>query len=394
MTYFKPYIDDSGLHVPTYNDVKEHLIEGAKNIFGDDIYLGEDSMDYQLISTYAEKAYDCMCALQLAYNNRSPATAIKSGLDGIVKINAIKRKSETYSTCKVTVTGNPNGTIKNGVGLSTDNIKWNLPPEVKLNEIGEATSTVTCSIPGPISLAPGELIYIFNPQYGWNSIYNNEHAELGSYAETDSQLRLRQSKSTAQSSRTILEGTAGEIAQLSGVTRSRVYENDTNLVDDRELPPHSITVVVEGGNPEEIAQCIFKHKGIGCYTNGDNSVVVVDSQGQETTIRFFRPSYADIDVSLTIKKLSGYNTAIEDNIKADVEKYLNSMQIGNKLCNSSLWAAALKSTMDDLNTPLYSIRGVTSGIHDSETQDTNDISMLFNQVCRGNASYITITYED
>lgn len=393
MTYFKPYIDDSGLHVPTYNDVKEHLIEGAKNIFGDDIYLGEDSMDYQLISTYAEKAYDCMCLAQLTYNNRSPATAVKSGLDGIVKINAIKRKSETYSTCKVTVGGNPNGTIKKGVGLSSDNIKWSLPPEVKLNEIGEAITTVTCSIPGPISLAPGELIYIFNPQYGWNYIYNNEHAELGSYSETDSQLRLRQSQSTAQSTRTVLEGTAGEISQLNGVTRSKVYENDTNLVDSLGLPPHSITCVVEGGEDKEIAECINKHKGPGCYTNGDIETVVIDSQLQENTIRHFRPTYIDIDVTLTIKKLSGYNTAIEDSVKSNVEDYLNSMQIGNKLCNSSLWAAALQATMNDLNTPLYSIRSVTSAIH-GESQNTNDINMLFNQVCRGNSSYITIIYED
>ena len=72
MAYFKPYIDDSGLHIPSYVDIRDALIDDAKSIYGEDIYLGEDTMDYQYISCIAEKIYDTNCAVQLAYNNRSP----------------------------------------------------------------------------------------------------------------------------------------------------------------------------------------------------------------------------------------------------------------------------------------------------------------------------------
>lgn len=39
MAYFAPYIDDSGLHIPTYQDIMDYLEEQVRLIFGNDIYL-------------------------------------------------------------------------------------------------------------------------------------------------------------------------------------------------------------------------------------------------------------------------------------------------------------------------------------------------------------------
>lgn len=50
MTYFKPYVDSTGLHIPTYNDILEDMIAAMKQIYGDDIYLDNSSPDYQLLS--------------------------------------------------------------------------------------------------------------------------------------------------------------------------------------------------------------------------------------------------------------------------------------------------------------------------------------------------------
>lgn len=62
MAYFAPYIDDAGLHIPTYQDIKDDLVTEAKKIFGEDIYLENDSMDYEYISAIALKMYDyCIC---------------------------------------------------------------------------------------------------------------------------------------------------------------------------------------------------------------------------------------------------------------------------------------------------------------------------------------------
>ncbi|BDR73323.1 hypothetical protein K144316041_20310 [Clostridium tetani] len=387
MSYFAPYIDKTGFHMPTYVDVRDKLIEDAKSIFGQDIYLDEDSQDYQWISTVSEKIYDAFQIAQHVYNNRGPNIAIGSGLDSIVKINGIKRKPETYSKCLVTISGIKNTVIKNGIAIDKGNIKWRLPGTIVVPESGQIDVLAICKISGPIVANPGDITGIYNPTYGWNGVYNKETAELGSYVEDDSKLRKRQSQSTAQASLTMLEGTSGAVAQIKNVRRSKVYENDTNLIDKRGLPPHSITVVVEGGEDKDIANAIWVHKGIGCFTNGDVTIKIIDKKGQVTPINFYRPKYVDIEVTINIKQLNGYTTETTESIKEKLQSYLNSLEIGSSLSLSSLWGAALQA-MPNLMDPMFSITSITAS-RLGEEQKTKDIEMKFNEVCRGNINHIT-----
>lgn len=387
MTYFAPFLDQSGFHMPTYLDIREKLIEDAKSIFGQDIYLGEDSQDYQWIATVSEKIYDAFQIAQEVYNNRGPNVAIGTGLDSIVKINGIKRKPHSYSKCPVIIIGLKNTEIKNGIVLDKGNIKWNLPSSFIIPESEKTEVMATCEIPGPIVANPGDLTTIYNPTYGWNGVYNEESAELGSYVENDSKLRIRQSQSTAQASLTMLEGTAGAVAQIKNVRRSKIYENDTNVTDEKGLPPHSITVVVEGGENMAIANAIWKHKGVGCFTNGDVIENIIDSKGQTTSIRFFRPIYVDIDVTINIKQLNGYTTQTTEDIKSNLQAYLNSMEIGSDLSLSALWGVALQA-MPNLMNPMFSITSITAARH-GDIQGMEDIKMKFSEVCRGNINYIT-----
>lgn len=91
MAYFAPYIDETGLHIPTYSDILDDQLQQAKNIFGQDLYLGTDSQDYQYISTFAVKMSDTLQAVQFAYDSHGPGSAIGTALDGLVKLNGIKR---------------------------------------------------------------------------------------------------------------------------------------------------------------------------------------------------------------------------------------------------------------------------------------------------------------
>ena len=55
--------------IASYHDIRDSLMEDMKRIFGQDIYLENDSQDYQLISAFALMLYDTQQALLLAYNN-------------------------------------------------------------------------------------------------------------------------------------------------------------------------------------------------------------------------------------------------------------------------------------------------------------------------------------
>ncbi|MCV5209418.1 hypothetical protein OFC00_31520, partial [Escherichia coli] len=79
---------------------------------------------------------------------------------------------------------------------------------------------------------------------------------VGVAAETNAELRVRQSQSVALPSLTPFEAVDGAIANISGVTRHKLYENDTDTTDANGLPPHSIAAIVEGGDATVIANSI------------------------------------------------------------------------------------------------------------------------------------------
>ena len=64
MAYSAPYLDNNGIHLPTYDDRLEDLLSGYKQIFGSDVYLGPDTMDYQLCALVA-KCWDDLASLIL-----------------------------------------------------------------------------------------------------------------------------------------------------------------------------------------------------------------------------------------------------------------------------------------------------------------------------------------
>lgn len=281
MTYFKPYVDSTGLHIPTYNDILEDMIAAMKQIYGDDIYLDNSSPDYQLLSIFALKQSDTLQALAYAYNARSPETAIGTSLDSVVKLNGIKRKAAGHSTCQVKITGSPFTQITNGAVKDRAGLTWDLPANVVIDSNGTAYTVATCRIAGAVSALAGDIAQIETPTYGWIAVINEVSAVLGNTQETDAQLRQRQAISTANPSQTMLAGTKGAIAALPDVSRYAVYENDTNVDTVTEdnpygLPAHSVTCVVEGGTDEDVAEAIYLHKGIGCYTNGDVAVQYTD----------------------------------------------------------------------------------------------------------------------
>ena len=374
--------------MPSYTDIRDYLIEQAKAIYGQDIYLESDSSDYQYISIIAKSEYDTLMGCQLAYNNRSPQTAIGVALDGIVKINGIKRIPATYSTAVVTLTGAPNTLIKSGSIADINGIKWNLPETVTIGLSGTINVTATCQVLGAIYASIGDINIINTPTYGWTGVTNIASAIVGNNIELNSSLRARQAISVSQPSRTVLEGIKSSIASLVGVTRFFVYENDTNANDSNGLPPNSITAIVENGIDLDIANSIFKKKTPGVKANGTTVVNITDSYNQVTAIGFYRPSYVDIDVVINLKMLVDYTSQITTNIKQSIVDYLNQLSIGSSLSISMLWGIAL-SANTNLFKPNFSITALTAAKHGA-AQGTVDIALLFNESARGNLANISV----
>lgn len=377
MAYKAPYIDDAGLHIPTYIDIRNDLIEQFKQIYGQDIYLENDSQDYQMISAFALKTYDTMQMLQIIYNNRSPKTAVGAALDSIVKMNGIARKQASYSTCELTLTGDIGTVIAGGICEDEAGYKWDLPADLTF-ETETIKAVATCETIGAIEAAKNMITKINTPQKGWISVTNDVPATVGAAVETDEQLRQRQSLSVAIPGQNMLNSTIAGIASIVGVTRYKIYDNDTNITDDNGIPSHSIAAVVEGGSNEDIAEQIYLRKGPGGGTYGSVFVNYTNADGLPNTVRFSRPTYVNINANIRIKANTGYTTSVTDNIKNSVKNYITSLDIGYDVTIMGI-LTAVTSVVKNLAVPEFSVQTITLN-RDDQPAASNDIDIAFNEV--------------
>ncbi|MDY6148965.1 MAG: baseplate J/gp47 family protein [Porphyromonas sp.] len=372
------------------------MIIAMKQIYGNDIYLDNSSPDYQLLSIFALKQSDTLQTMAYAYNARSPETAIGASLDSVVKLNGIKRKAASHSTCQVKITGTPFTQIVDGAVKDRAGLIWDLPSSVVIDSDGTIHTVVTCRTAGAVSALAGDISQIETPTYGWVSVVNEGAAVLGNAQETDAQLRERQTISTANPSQTMIDGTKGAIAALKNVSRYAVYENDTNVesvTDDNPygLPAHSVTCVVEGGTDEDVARAIYLHKGIGCYTNGDVVVQYTDQNDYINRIRFFRPVYKDIHVKVVLKKYTGYVSTMASNVREAVYNYLSKLTIGSDI-SSSVLINVIAACNPKLTKPVFGVKELKLGLNKS-SMSTQDISIGFKEIAHPVYSNIEVTLE-
>ena len=126
------------------------------------------------------------------------------------------------------------------------------------------------------------------------------------------------------------------MGNVGGVTRWRGYENDTSTVDANALPPHSICLVVEGGDSAAIAEAIALKKTPGCYTLGDIEVMTRDSKGLPNAIRFYRPIVVHVRLRVTLQPLAGYLSTTGSAIKSNIAAHINALRIGDDVLASRL----------------------------------------------------------
>ena len=93
MSYFAPYIDESGIHMPTYEDRLEDLVSAYRNIFGIEAELSPAVPDYQLLSVFAKALDDASALVVQAFNSRNPQYASGAALDLLLPQYGLTREA-------------------------------------------------------------------------------------------------------------------------------------------------------------------------------------------------------------------------------------------------------------------------------------------------------------
>lgn len=350
-----------GISAPDYQTILDTLTSYFQQIYGSDAYLEPDSKDGQMVALVALAVHDANNTAIAVYNCFSPATGYGAALTSNVKINGIARKGATNSTVDLLLTGTAGTTITNGTVKDTNNVIWRLPDSVVIGVDGTVTATAICSKSGAVAAPAGAITTINTPTRGWTSVTNPAAATAGAPAETDAELRIRQGQSVAIPSITPFEGVDGAIANIAGVTRHKLYENDTGKTDGNGLPPHSISAIVDGGDVTEIARTIRGNKGQGVRTWGKTSVTVPDKYGNPHIISFSRPTDVPVYGKITLKVFAGYTSQIGVQIQQAVADYINRLMIGDQVLLSRIYSPANLGVVSGGNARYYDIQELLIG---------------------------------
>ena len=101
MPYFTPYIDASGIHMPTYEDRLEDLVTAYRNIFGIGAELSPAVPDYQLLSVFAKALDDTSALVVQDFNSRNPMYASGSALDLLLpQYGLVRAEGETDASVR------------------------------------------------------------------------------------------------------------------------------------------------------------------------------------------------------------------------------------------------------------------------------------------------------
>lgn len=191
---------------------------------------------------------------------------------------------------------------------------------------------------GDIIIPDGVITKIVKSVAGLQKITNIGGYIAGRLAETDAEFRKSYVDKIFNRSSAMLESVKSAILEnVQGVQSVAAYENDTNEFDDMGRPPHSIEVVVDGGDKTEIAQQIFATKcgGIStCCTEENGEVVVLKGiYGEDVIIRFNRPTnvYVWFQIGVTFNGATNPPSNYSERIKEIVLECMQNVGAGENV---------------------------------------------------------------
>ena len=265
----------------------------------------------------------------------------------------VTRKQGTPSSVLIKITGRPTTDIPNDFTISDGSENYIIEAPTRIGENGEVIAKFNNIAINDFVAKANTITQIVTNIDGVERVNNENNATQAIFRETDSELFNRclyfGSTATNSSFRSIL----ANVAQVRGVNRIAGAENVANqnkIINGVELTPHSICIVVDGGEAQEIAEAIQKSRATGCDMVGDIEIpLYIDKQ--KYIYRFYRPKTVAMKVKVTVSQA---NSGL---IRADFEKitkealanFINNLDIAKTITQPLLSNALIKIVGSDFN---------------------------------------------
>ncbi len=305
------YIEDTGIVIPDTADIKTAVEAEFKAALGQQMSTNPDSPQGRLISAEVSARRAVVINNATLANQINPNFATGIFLDGVCALLGITRNSSEKSVIpSVTLRGIPLTEIRAGsrARSSTGDI-FVSANTVLLNSAGIATVDFIADVAGGVSCASGALITVIDAVLGWETVFNDYAAVVGSGEQSDVALRSERKLRLANQGISTVEAQISGLYGLAGVHSLSFLENISHnfeTIDGIYMKPHSVWACVHGGVDQDIARSLLQNKTDGAAWNGAISVTVIEPNADIPYIVLFdRPAEIPITVKVIMRSAQG-----------------------------------------------------------------------------------------
>ena len=396
------YITGTGVIVPDtsvlLSDIKARFVE----LFGDNLDLSPTTPQGRLIELFNRSETFTLQACAAVSNMLNLNKANGFVLDDLGALFLIERKPATKTSTTVVLTGVPNTIIPANTRIkTTDGDIFVNPASAVIGSGGSVSVRYQAVETGAIPALPNTLKIILDGVNGLETANNPANAIIGQEQESDGDFRNRIKISLNTNAIAVLSAIKASVEQVSGVIGSYCYDNyDSSavIIDSLSVPAHSLLVVVDGGDDQEIANAIYAKKTAGTgYVAKENNAgytvvekdVIDEAYGTTYKVRFVRPILTDVDIVVNVARKSYSGDNLEQAVKNAIITFANGgnpevdgIVIGGSLSPFEI-GAAISSELPDIF-----ITSVSVGAHG---QSVSPATMTFGSIHKANILEQNIT---
>ena len=347
-------------NVANMSTIINNLCDFYKSVYGSDIDLSKGNADYQYIYGIALIINNIFSTVDNMYKQIMPDAAVGSFLDVLCSFSNVIRKEATKSTCVVYIKGLREGsyTYNTISGYDRGGNEWRYYGSIEVSNTDNPIAIImTCEVDGDIAPMPGDSPE--NHGGSWDNsigdiqtaspadyiLYQIDYPDVGTYKETDGELRSRRKYELNGKSVNVLEGLKAELMSISGVDDVYIYDGGYvhKALDETEVKIAQIYLVIKYKDVDNktIGNIIYNKLTPGVSTaksidndplTGANRTYTIEKKfGKENiTLNYYwkqcKPIHPKIEVKYTINK--NYN---ENNVKDDIIKNVKNVTYNTKL---------------------------------------------------------------
>ena len=335
-------LTETGFKRRTFDEILTDKIAKAKELFGEDIetseltplgkYIRINAYDQALTEEEAEQIYYSIF----------PNTATGTSLDRLCVFAGIQRNAATPSQYEVLFTGEAGAVVPTGFLVGTESgVNFSVKEDVTIGDDGSSVATVECVESGEIgNVLAQEINTIVETSADVESVIGTAIITKGEEVESDTDLRKRFTVASEGLGSCNEVAITAALVRIPTVTHAGIIVNDTDETDEAGRPPRSFECYVSGGENyyKEIAEAIFDKKPMGIGTYGTVTQEVLDDGGYPHTIKFSTTKNIPVYVRIAIKTDAEFEGETgKEEIKNNLEDYIDGIGIGNTLVLSSLY---------------------------------------------------------